>query len=245
MTETVEAPEAEWTPPEGVDAPFGWMRDRVTGEHRPKLRPGKGAARPAEDVTPRSQPSLDDLKAAKAGQAPVSDVTPGKSPKGKRKEAKPIPRHRPGFITKGMNKWYKRIGKIAKAMDADLGAAIIATTENDADEGEPDNSVGAAWDALAAVNPQVRRVLMSMLEGGVYGALFWAHAPIFMALLMKDAIRDKLPIGKLMMAFVGDDEPNVQGEETILGGMTQADMMQAAQVLAQQMMQMGVPGGET
>lgn len=44
-----------------------------------------------------------------------------------------------------------------------------------------------AWVELAKENDSVRRILLMLIEGGAWGKLFAAHAPILMALLPDDA----------------------------------------------------------
>jgi hypothetical protein len=49
-------------------------------------------------------------------------------------------------------------------------------------------SCALAWAKLANENDSVRRALLVAIEGGVWGALFTAHMPIFYALLPDKAI---------------------------------------------------------
>ena len=50
----------------------------------------------------------------------------------------------------------------------------------------------------------MRAFLLKMLAGGAWSGIFAAHAPVLMALLMKDSIRRRIPFAGLAMAFVDD-----------------------------------------
>lgn len=234
--------------PDGDAAPFGMTRDRETGELRPKKTPGR----------PRSSPSIEDLKAARdqaaatgAPDGPPADRAPGKPGRGSRSKiktppgtpAEPVPQHRPGIITKGVNRLYRRAGKFVKAMDRDIGIAVIESTKNTAEDGEPDDSVGAAWDELARTNPRIRVFLLRIIAGGAWGQLVMAHAPIAMAIVMKDGIRKHIPFMKLIEALAADDDEGAVdgvpvpagGLGGLLAGMRPEDMQQMA-AMAQRMM---------
>lgn len=222
-----------------ADAPYGYMTDPVTGEQRPKKAAGR----------PRTSPSLDELKAEKAERdasnpviegTVVGDRAPEQPKRGRRKKAdepkatEPVPQFRQGVIAKGMNKLYRRAGKIVKVMDPVVGAAIIETTRADDDD---DLTVGEAWEEVARHNPRIRRVLLMFLKGGAWGQLFWVHAPILLAILMKDAIRSRIPFASLMTAFLddGDEDGETPSDGTPFEGVSSADMGEAM-AFAQQMM---------
>jgi len=214
------------------EAPYGWTRDESTGEMRPKKSPGR----------PRKSPSLDDLKARKEADAaaeaesPTVDRPPA-APKGRRRSraskgaspdrpAPPVPQHlrSEGAIAKGVNQLYRKAGKLVRVMDQDVGQALIDITRAEDPE---DVTVGDAWEQLARTNPQVKAFLMRALAGGAWSGLVAVHAPVFMALLMKDAIRKRIPFGKLLMAAVddsdGDEAPAAGGP---LDGLRPEDMQQ-------------------
>lgn len=183
MNEAAGAAEA------GDEAPYGWTTDRATGERRPKRSPGR----------PRKPPSLEELKAAKAEEGEAPEPEPDKAPgSSKPKGGKPggplkapadtVP-YRPGVIATGVNKLYRRAGKIVRAMDPDIGEAIIACTRKEDDD---DITVGEAWDQLARANPRIRAWLMRVISGGAWSDLVMAHAPIGMAIVMKPAIAGRL-----------------------------------------------------
>lgn len=227
---------------EGKDeAPYGYTRDRETGEMRPKKAPGRGG---------RRSPSVEDLK-EQAAQAPADgppldgdrppDAKAGRRGRGKtagedKPPVKVIEWHE-GQISRGVNKLYRKAGKIIKVMDPAVGAALVSITRKD----EPDDvTVGEAWEDLARTNPRIRKVLLKMIAGGAWGQLLMAHAPVLLALLMKDSVRKLLPFDRVFEAFLSDDsvDGEVPADGTPLEGLTMPDFaqMQAmAQQVAQQM----------
>lgn len=155
---------------------------------------------------------------------------------------------RAGPIAKGMNKFYRRIGKIIKIANKPLGQAFIEITRK---EDEDDVTVGEAWEELARVHPAIRGALMKAVTGGAVGGLIFAHLPILVAVLMLEPIATRFPLGQflLLLLELDDDEEDEDGEEAeggdfpsfpagglgdILAGMSQADMAQAL-AFAQQM----------
>jgi hypothetical protein len=240
---------AQEASPGDDEAPYGFTVDRVTGEHRAKKSPGR----------PRKPPSLDELKAereqagatAPAPDAPA-DRAPARPKRGGRlrKGAKPpvdepgTPQHRPGVITKGVNRLYRKAGKIVKVMDPEIGLAIMESAVNTAEDGEPDDSVGAAWDEVARTNPRIRRFLLKMIAGGAWGQLLMAHAPILLAIILKDGIRRHIPFMKLIEAYLSEEDGDgVQDVRTnadgagggLFAGLEPDDVRQMAG-LVQQMM---------
>lgn len=231
-------------PADGEDAPYGYTTD-PDGTRRPKKAAGR----------PRRSPSVDELKADR-DQAPPAEPPPGdraparerkrgrrRGPAEPKQEAEGTPQHRPGVITKGVNRLYRRAGKIVRAMDRDIGIAIIESARNTAEDGEPDDSVGAAWDELARTNPRIRRFLLKMIAGGAWGQVLMAHAPILLAIVMKDGIAKHIPFMKLITAMADDDdEAQAEGEIHVPGGlfagMKPEDMQQMAEMGQQMMTQM-------
>ena len=148
-----------------------------------------------------------------------------------------------------MNKLYRRIGKFVRVMDHDIGSAIIASTQKDDEE---DTTVGEAWEEIARTNPRIRAALLKAVSGGAYTSLFMAHAPIFLAILMKEGIRKRIPFGKIIGALLdSDDDGDSSGVSDALGGLQHGDveqMMAAAQGMMEQMgmqvpqMPRGAPG---
>lgn len=251
---------AEQADAQAPEAPYGYTRDRQTGETRPKKSPGRAGAR---------TPSVDDLKASEPAAArppgaedgggagdepapvdpvpPPADVAPDEKRtkarirrSGSDKPASPVPQYRAGVITTGINRLYRRAGKVVRAMDADIGEAIIQSARNAADPGEPDDSVGAAWEELARTNPRIRKFVMKALTGGAWTQLVMAHAPIAMAIMMKPAILRFIPFATLIESVAEPDEDTPEGEGGLPGGMTATDVDQMTQLATAQMAKMGM-----
>jgi hypothetical protein len=192
---------------------------------------------------PRKSPSLDELKAAKAAQDTAAE-TPSQAPDrapaaGKRKTAAgdgktpgdPVPQHRPGVITRGMNKRYRQLGKMLRPLDHDIGQALVEMARNDADPPEDgqepeDNSVGACWDDVARVNPRIRRFCLAVIQGGAYGALVMAHTPLGIAVALKFVSANPGFIGRLILSLAEPDEDTPPGEGGLPFGMTAEDMQE-------------------
>ena len=227
---------------QAAEAPYGY-----TKAGQPKKAPGRPRSRP---------PSLDELKEIAApdadragdeggsgspGPEPPADRAPDSSRRVRKTRIQaPVPAYKAGVIASGVNRLYRRAGKIVRAMDADIGTAIIESARNTAEPGEPDDSVGAAWDELAKTNPRIRRFLMKCIAGGAWGQLVMAHAPIGMAIIMKPAIFRRIPFQKLVTSMAEPDEDTPAGEGGLPGGMTAADTQQMADLAAQQMARMGM-----
>ena len=221
MSETLDAllnPGTETEPENPIpktapETPADWVKDRTTGEYRPRKRRGRRAGTPPP-----------------AEHEPINrteDEAPDSKSRGKRQAA--VPRWKAGVIAKGMEKFYRRTGRIVKAMDRDLGIAIIESAEE----------CGEAWDDVARTNPRIRAFLLKMITGGSWAALFWAHAPIFMALLMKDAIRKRIPFGRFLESALEPDDDGTNDISEMLGGMGPEDMQQMMNVGMQMINRMG------
>lgn len=262
------------------DAPYGYMIDPVSGGRRPKKKPGRprDAERPLTPdgglSAPPGPPSIEQLRAkAAVKEAQTPDRPPGavRDGRGKPRVPKPpvdVPPFRAGPIAKGVNKLYVKIGKIVRIGDPDVGNAIIACTRKALirnDDGalvpDPDDvTVGEAWEELAKTNPRIRAFLLKLISGGAWTALFMAHAPIFLAVVMKDGIRQRIPFGRLIGALLVDDDgqeyedfddDGQDGEQefapgfsrpsdlsAMLGGLTPDDMAQMSTMFGGLMTQM-------
>lgn len=223
------------------NAPWGYTVDRKTGERRAKKtmgRPQKGAV-PDSSFSMGESPDLEFHKAAQKNKE--EDVAPGALPKKRVKKDKPeaavIP-YRAGVIAKGMNKMYAQAGKIVRAMDPDIGEAIISCTRK---ESEDDITVGEAWDELARTNPRVRAFLMKMMQGNAWRQLFWAHLPILLAVVMKENIRKHLPFQKVVNSVLEPDEETGAPSDisAMLGNLTPDDVEQMMPLVNSMMGQMG------
>lgn len=252
MTDTDIPPQVTEDAATGVEdpeAPYGWVTDPVTKELRPRKRPGRrpAAARPPEG----RPPNLEELRASgPAREEQAADRAPGRSTlrRGKRRNAlqrvtnpKPVeelPPFRAGPLAKQINRLYRRAGRILKAMDRDLGIAVIECTKK---EEEDDVTVGEAWEEICRTNPRIRAWWLKLTTTGAWGTLVEAHAPILLALLLKDSIRRRIPFGRLIEAFMEDrdEEGGGQGDDDdqedggaggglgrLLGDLTPEDMAQ-------------------
>lgn len=244
MTETEIPEQVNGTPQEPAEeAPWGYTKDRKTGELRPKKKPGArpGPVARAAGSTP---PSLEELRAAGPVDGAPKDRAPGATRRRGRRslrdriQAPPpaeLPPFRAGPIAKQVNALYRRAGKILKQMDRDLGIAVIACTKK---EDEDDITVGEAWEELAKNNPRIRAFLLSITTTGAWAGLFMAHAPIAAALMMKEGIRKHLPLQGLIEAFLdnegeedGQDDDDAEdgppaGLAAMMGQLTPDDMAQ-------------------
>jgi hypothetical protein len=226
-------------------APYGYKADGT---------PKKTAGRP------RRSPAVDELKAPEAEDeipaegkggpetATAAGPPPDRAPderaravrKGKGSAAREaVPPYKAGIITSGVNRLYRRAGKIVRAMDHDIGTAILESARNTAEAGEPDDSVGAAWDELCKTNPRIRKFVMKCLTGGAWGQLVMAHGPIVMAIVMKPAILRLIPFQGLITSMAEPDEDTPEGEGGLPGGMTADDAGQMANLAQAQMERMG------
>ena len=184
------------------DAPYGWTVDPKTGERRPKKSAGR----------PRKPPSADELREAGAPPPLPPDEEPGKPPRAREPRRSEtaggaaVPEMpRGGVIAKGVNKLYRRAGRILRAMDHDIGQAVIECTKPDPED--PDwLTVGDAWEQLARTNPAIRGWLMRAIAGGAWSDLVMAHAPIGVAIMMKPAIMRILPFKKLLESMTADED---------------------------------------
>lgn len=247
--EPAPAPADDGPPPPSAEAPYGWTSDGAGG-----WRPKKTAGRRKIDEPPKPpagiSPSLEDLKAQRAAEGPRrEDIAPTPPPRSKRgtdgrfrkKEAaapQPSTPFRAGPIAKGINRIYRKAGKIIRVWDPLIGEAVISCTRK---EDEDDTTVGEAWEELARVNPRVRAFLERIIQGGAVGGIVAAHAPIFMAIMMKDSIRNRLPFGNLVGAFLDRDDDDPQGPAGGLGGLL-GDMSPEDMATVMQMAQ-GMMGG--
>lgn len=227
--------ERSYTPAEGLDpqAPYGWTIDRATGEKRPKKRAGRVKINPAPDETPEPEQTTQrepDRVPGRVRPAPKR----GRTRRTPKPAPEPMPAFRAGPIAKSVNKLYLRAGKLVRAMDPDIGTAVISMTRKETDdEGRPvedDVTVGEAWEEIARLNPRIRAMLMTLISGGAWSQLFMVHAPLLLAILMKESIARRLSLMNLLSSFLNDDEdePASQGPAGgLLAGLTQEDVAQA------------------
>lgn len=219
------------------------MTDPVTQERRPKKRPGRRSKTAKPPAGP--SPALEDLQALGAISEASEDTAPGAPPKSRSKPAEApaaLPPFRAGVIAKGMNKLYRKAGRLLRLFDYDVGTAVIACTRA---EDEDDVTVGEAWEEVARSNPRIRAFLLKLMAGGAWSTLGQVHLPILLALLMKESIRSRIPFGGLLDTLLTDDSPDDPDAEPVpselaqmMGGINPADVGQMMQVVQGLMGQM-------
>lgn len=265
MTNNEPAPAAPDAPPVQADpmapdqnAPYGYMVDPVTGEKRAKLRPGRQKVTAPAPAVPFSgtggpPPPVDELKTRPpiehqedrppddGKRHPRGKRSKTRDPKSTTSERTPAPPFRAGPIAAGVNKLYARAGKIVRAWDHSIGSAIVGVTRK---ESEDDVTIGEAWEEVARVNPRIRAFLLRMIEGSAWSQLIMAHAPILLAVLMKDGIRKRLPLGGLLSSLLDDDEDGTPSDiSDAMGGMQADDVQQMVSAGLAMMDQLGVQLG--
>lgn len=99
----------------------------------------------------------------------------------------PMPR---GGIAAPMAALYVKTGKLVKTWDVGCGNILIVSAED----------CGKAWEELAKRNPQVRRVILALLNTSAMGDLMIAHAPIFAAVAIHH-----VPVVRTMMEKMAGD----------------------------------------
>lgn len=231
-----EPPDPDETAGDG-DAPYGWTRDRETGEVRPKKRPGR----------PKVPPGPDEITAGPP-VARADDRPPGKGHRhGGHAPAADVPMPKGGVIAAGVNKLYRRAGKIVRAFDEEMGEAFIACTRRSDDPDDADElTVGEAWENLCKTNPRVRRAVLRAIAGGAAGDLIMAHAPIGVAFMMKPLVQKLLPLGRLVESMAEPDEDTPDGEGSAdTGGMNAADFENMRTLAEQQARRMAERMGVT
>lgn len=232
-----DPPETEPAGEQG-EAPYGWTRDRVTGELRPRKRPGRPSVPPPPEQVTAAEP------VERAADRPPG--TPGKGKGGgKGKTDSDVPMPRGGVIAAGVNKLYRRGGKFLRVLDHDLGQAMIECTRRDPEDEDDELTVGEAWENLCKTNPRVRRFVMKAIAGGAVGDLVMAHAPMGIALLMKPMIQRLIPFERLLNSLAEPDEDTPDGEGGLPGGMTATDFEQMKAMAADQARRMAAKMGVT
>lgn len=236
-----EPPEPE--APEGVsagddagegDAPYGWTRDRETGQLRPKRRPGRPKTPPGADEVTAGPPvaRAEDRPPGTPHRPRFGGLGLGHTTLGPPAEDVPMPKG--GVIAAGVNKAYRRAGKILRAFDRDLGEAFIACTKREEGDDADELTVGEGWENLCKVNPRVRRWVTRAIASGAVGDLIMAHAPIGIAFMMKPLVQKLLPFDRLIASMAEPDDDTPEGEGSAdTGGMT-ADDFEQMRTLAEQ-----------
>jgi hypothetical protein len=138
---------------------------------------------------------------------PVADPTPkrrrsfniGNTSLGKNKKVRSDVRKLTENDEKVLTAWYQRIGKMLQFIRPELGTAIINQSEDCAH----------SWCELADKNDKVRHAILAVIEGGEWGKVVGAHAPILLAALPEKAVERFMLKGMGMFAaFMSNDDTN-------------------------------------
>jgi hypothetical protein len=235
------------------DAPYGYMNDPVTGERRPRKRPGRQRKSQAQAQFRGEDPApaFPESSGSEASQEPgASERTPidrgedrppsarrgrGRGGRSSGRGAPSVPREteatpfRAGPIAKGMNKLYRRVGKLVSMADPMIGQAFVDITRKD---DEDDVTVGEAWEELARVNPRIRAALNKLLTGSGWGQLVMCHMPILLAVAIRTGVLERLNLSGLAGMVSDSDDPE---PDNPFDGLSRKDWEQAASLAAQMM----------
>jgi hypothetical protein len=125
---------------------------------KPRDRPPRtGPKEPRPEPPPRSR-----SRSTSKTTPPVS--TPDDSEK--------ITDYRPGILVKPLRDLYVTVGTLVLPFNQPVGTAFIQNAE----------PCAKALDNAAKTDKQIRRVLMLLVQGSVWGEIIIAHMPIMMAL---------------------------------------------------------------
>jgi len=211
------------------EAPFGYTRDPAApGGWRPKKAAGRpriprSAAELAAEPEPEPRPP-DEAPRPGSGPAPLADDD--------------VPMPKGGTIARQANRLYRRVGRVVRKLDYDIGTAIIECTKAE----EPDDvTVGQAWEELCRTNVRIRRFVLGFLKGGAWQDLAMAHAPIVAAIFAKEWVLKHIPFFDLIAGWFerddddggqadDDDRPTLEpGDLAAMRDVTEATMRQAAE----------------
>lgn len=162
--------------------------------------------------------SVPDFKASKTPFA--SKVFPPKvdMPKGEPKPAAPkdklsekvVPKNKVDILSVSLPGMYSTLGAFVCMVDVPCGTAIIESADDCA----------KSLIEVAKNNPKVANALLKLMEGGAWGGVIVAHAPIIMAIAVhhkpqrkpKPEPRDHNPAGNGNLSFMRPKNPNPPDE---------------------------------
>lgn len=126
--------------------------------------------------------------------------TPAKAP---RKPKKPAPRAKHGAFVEPLQQMYAGIGIMLMPIDPVCANAVLSSAENCA----------RTLDDLAYQNEAVRRVLTSLVTTSAAGAVFLAHMPILMAVVMHHVPSVQRAMGKMGEEMVENITRQMQAQQ--------------------------------
>jgi len=153
----------------------------------PRARTGNTAPRTSSGT--RNRPRTD-------GAAPSS---------GKDVDDVEIPEYRPGILVKPLRDMYVTVGTLVIPFNKPVGTAFIQNAE----------PCAKALDNAAKADKQIRRVLMLLVQGSVWGEVIIAHMPIMMALAVT-----MVPSVRATMNGVQSEEASTETINPVSNGYT-------------------------
>lgn len=137
----------------------------------------------AKDTPPRSR-----ARAPRGTNKTESKQTEDKTPSSPRTFVRDeeTPEYRPGLLVKPLRDLYVSVGTLVLPFNQAVGTAFIQNAE----------ACAKSLDNAAKADKQIRRVLMLLITGSVWGEVIIAHMPIMMALAvtMVPAVRQTLNV---------------------------------------------------
>lgn len=122
---------------------------------------------PKRDTPPRSRAR----KGPQSGK-PTADKPPPTPRTVTRDDVEETPTYRPGILVKPLRDLYVTVGTLVLPFNQPVGTAFIQNAE----------ACAKSLDNAAKTDKQIRRVLMLLITGSVWGEVIIAHMPIMMAL---------------------------------------------------------------
>lgn len=104
-----------------------------------------------------------------------------------------------------MYAWYMRLAALTMTFHPKLSTALQMQAEDCVN----------TWCDLAENNDNVRRKILAFIEGGDWGKVIMAHAPIFLAVIPESMI-EKVMTGSLFAAMFRNDEPEPEPEPDVM-----------------------------
>lgn len=136
-----------------------------------------------QEARTKSSPRSSGRGPHKATAAPAPKPEPSLLDGVEPDEIKP-PVYRKGMLVDPLTKLYTGAGMMLMPFDQHCAATIMQHAE----------PMARSLDELARTNPQVRKVLMKMIQGSAVGMVIAAHAPLVIAVAVHHvpAVRDRM-----------------------------------------------------
>jgi len=130
----------------------------------------------AEPIAPLGDFSTPDAKATRPGwrERVFGKKTETETPEPRVRKARPVPPMPRGGLKPALEQMYSGVGIMIMPFDPHCAKIVMDNA----------SECAAALDELAKNNPEVRRVLISLVTTSAWGKVIIAHAPIVMAVAM-------------------------------------------------------------